>query len=88
MLLSKLCAINFNATTFPGGTAVRSSLAKVPCEIIRDDLPYPQAGCPSTSLAALSFLVICERPVGEYIFDAIIDAGSEYQIDIEGFPVD
>jgi sarcosine oxidase gamma subunit len=85
MLLSKVCAINFGAAAFPSASVVRSALAKVPCEIIRDDLPYTSGGAPS---ATLSYLIMCDRPAGEYIFDSLIDAGGEYNIDIDGFSFD
>jgi heterotetrameric sarcosine oxidase gamma subunit len=88
MLLSKVCAINFGAAAFPCGRAVRSSLAKVPCEIIRDDLPHTPADGSSGSPPAPSYLIICDRPVGAYIFDALLDAGGEYNIDTAGFSFD
>jgi heterotetrameric sarcosine oxidase gamma subunit len=93
-LLAKVCAINFAAMAFPNGRAVRSSLAKVPCEIVRDDLALSgnstsiSGGAAPRSASALSYLIICERPVGQYIFDAIMDAGSEFKIDIDGFSFD
>jgi len=92
-VLSKLCAINFGGAAFPHGCALRSSVAKVPCAIVRDDLPAPPgdahaAGGASPGSAALAYLLICDRPVGQYIFDAILDAGSEYKIGIGGFAFD
>lgn len=83
--LSKICAINFGTAAFPHGRAVRSSLAKVPCQIIRDDLPRTPADGPPTSAEVLSYLVISDRPAGAYIFDALLDAGAEYNIDGDGF---
>lgn len=95
MLLSKVCAINFAAAAFPDGRALRSSLAKVPCEIVRDDIPLPghiihpsESAAAPQSAAALSYLIICDRPVGQYIFDVLMDAGSEFKIDIGGFSFD
>jgi heterotetrameric sarcosine oxidase gamma subunit len=84
-LLSKVCALNLGAAAFPDGRATRSSLAKVPCEIIRDDQSSTRGIEQSSSPATPSYLIMCDRPVGEYIFDALIDAGSEYKIDIDGF---
>ena len=93
MLLSKVCAINFGTAAFPNGRAVRSSLAKVPCEVIRDDLTSTPgntaSGIPSDSTGStLSYLIICEQQIGQYIFETLIDAGSEYSIDVEGFSFD
>jgi heterotetrameric sarcosine oxidase gamma subunit len=87
-LLSKVCAINFAAAAFPCGNATRSSLARVPCEIIRDDLPVALGCHRSTSPATVSYLIMCDRPAGQYIFDALVDAGSEFKIDIDGFSFD
>jgi heterotetrameric sarcosine oxidase gamma subunit len=93
MMLSKVCAVNFGAAAFPHGAAVRSSLAKVPCEIIRDDLAsMPKdtvSGISSDSTASiLSYLIIFERQIGQYICETLIDAGSEYSIDVDGFSFD
>jgi hypothetical protein len=30
---------------------------------------------------------MCERSAGQYLFDALLDAGQEFGIDIEGFAV-
>jgi sarcosine oxidase gamma subunit len=88
MLLSKVCALDFRVGSFPCGRAVRSSLAKVPCEIIRDDLPYAPSNGPFTSTVTLSYLIICDWPVGQYIFETLVDAGREYDIDVDGFVFD
>ncbi len=93
MLLSKVCAMNFGAAAFPDGAAVRSSLAKVPCEIVRDDLAGMRkdtvSGIPPDSTASiLSYLIIAERHIGQYIFETLIDAGSEYSLDVDGFSFD
>jgi heterotetrameric sarcosine oxidase gamma subunit len=88
MLLSKVCAINFGAAAFANGGAVRSSLAKVPCEIVRDDLTAASAVPPDSTASTLSYLIICERQIGQYIFETLIDAGSEYSIDVDGSSFD
>jgi len=33
-----------------------------------------------------SYLLHCERSSGQYFFDALLDAGQEFGIDIGGFP--
>jgi heterotetrameric sarcosine oxidase gamma subunit len=84
MLLSKICGINLGAASFPCGRVVRSSLAKVTCEIARDDLPSTPGGS-FASTTVLSYLIVCDRPAGAYLFDALLDAGREYRIDVDGF---
>jgi heterotetrameric sarcosine oxidase gamma subunit len=88
MLLSKVCAINFGSAEFPNGDALRSSLAKVPCEIVRDDITIVSAISSHSTASTPSYLIICERQIGEYIFETLIDAGSEYSIDVDGFSFD
>jgi glycine cleavage system aminomethyltransferase T len=43
-------------------------------DVVRDD----QDG-------VLSYLLHCERSSGQYLFDALIDAGDEFGIEVEGF---
>ena len=73
-VLSKLCAIDLSDTITPDGAAFRSSVAKLVTDVIRDD----QAG-------ARSYLLHCERSSGQYLFDALLDAGEEFGIDFAGF---
>jgi glycine cleavage system aminomethyltransferase T len=49
-------------------------VAKLVTDVIRDD----QAG-------ARSYLLHCERSSGQYLFDALLDAGEEFGIDVAGF---
>lgn len=46
--------------------------------MIRDD----QQG---TAGPVRSYLLHCERSCGQYLFDALLDAGAEFGIDIDGF---
>jgi hypothetical protein len=88
-LLAKLCAINFSPAAFPHGRAVRSSAARVPCTIVRDDLAGshdPSASTPSPLI--LSYLLMAERQAGQYLFDSLMDAGSEYHLAPDGFSFD
>lgn len=85
-LLSKLCAIDLESASFPDLRALRSSVAKVPCDIVRHDIEYPSpASAQNHTTTLLSYLLLCDRPAGQYIFDVLIDAGQEYKIDIGGF---
>jgi len=73
-LLSKLCAIDLADAVTPNGSAFRSSVAKVAADVIRDDVGDDR-----------SYLLHCERSSGQYFFDALLDAGQEFGIEVEGF---
>lgn len=73
-VLAKVCAIDLADRTTPDGRAFRSSVAKLATDIVRDD----RDGTPS-------YLLHCERSSGQYLFDALLDAGAEFGIDIDGF---
>ena len=65
MLLAKICALDLDSA--PDGSALRSSVAKVNAEIVRDD-----AG------GQRSYLLVCERSYGRFLTEAINDAGGEF----------
>ncbi len=73
-LLAKVCAIDFSEAVTPNGAAFRSSVAKLVTDVVRDDLDGER-----------SYLLHCERSSGQYLFDALIDAGNEYDIEVDGF---
>jgi heterotetrameric sarcosine oxidase gamma subunit len=73
-LLSKVCAVDLTESMAPNGAAFRSSVARLVTDVVRDDTD----GVPS-------FLLHCERSSGQYLFDAILDAGAEFGIDVDGF---
>lgn len=64
-LLAKVCALDLDAA--PNGSALRSSVAKVTTEIVRDDA----GGRPS-------YLLACDRSYGRYLTAAITDTGAEF----------
>lgn len=72
-VLAKVCAINLADEVTPDGTAFRSSVARVVTDVVRDDRGAP------------SYLLHCERSYGQYLFDALLDAGAEFGIDTDGF---
>ena len=84
-VLSKLCGINFADTTTPDDTALRTSVARLVAEVIRNDLAEPSAAATDRGRLARSYLIMCERSAGQYLFDTLLDAGQEFGIDIEGF---
>ncbi|MGH3450940.1 MAG: glycine cleavage T C-terminal barrel domain-containing protein, partial [Haloechinothrix sp.] len=74
-LLSKVCGVELSDTFTPDGAALRTSVAKLVTDVIRID----HDGLPG-------YLLHCERSSGQYLFDALLDAGSEFDIDIDGCP--
>ncbi|MDQ3619763.1 MAG: hypothetical protein M3391_06480 [Actinomycetota bacterium] len=73
-LLEKVCAINLCEQITPNGAAFRSSVARVVTDIVRDD-----------SNGERSYLLHFERSYGQYLFDALLDAGREFNVDVDGF---
>ena len=73
-LLAKVCAIDFADGVTPNGAAFRSSVAKLVTDVVRDDRD-----------GEISYLLHCEWSSGQYLFDALIDAGDEFGIEVDGF---
>jgi heterotetrameric sarcosine oxidase gamma subunit len=73
-VLAKLCAGDFSDDLVPDGAALRTAVAAVATDVIRDDLD-----------GARSYLLHCERSVGQYLFDTILQAGAEFGINVDGF---
>ena len=73
-LLAKVCAIDFADEVTPNETAFRSSVAKLVTDVVRDD-----------NGGSRSYMLHCERYSGQYLFDALIDAGDEFGIEVDGF---
>ena len=73
-LLAKVCGIDLSEGVTPDGAAFRSSVAKLVTDVVRDDLDGER-----------SYLLHCERSAGQYLFDALIDAGDEFGIEVGGF---
>ncbi|WP_027944578.1 2Fe-2S iron-sulfur cluster-binding protein [Amycolatopsis taiwanensis] len=70
--LAKVCAIDLADDFTPDGAALRTSVAKLVTDVIRLD----RDGIPS-------YLLHCERSSGQYLFDALLDAGAEFGIDLD-----
>jgi sarcosine oxidase, subunit gamma len=77
-LLAKLCGIDLSDDITPDGAAFRTSVAALATDVIRDDL-VGAAG------RTRSYLLHCERSSGQYLFDAMLRAGAEFGIKIDGF---
>jgi hypothetical protein len=58
----------------PDGSALRSSVAGVATDLIRDDQP-----------AGPSYLLHCERSSGQYLHDSLLAAGESLGIGVDGF---
>ena len=69
--LEKLCSLDWSDQMTPDGAAASASVAKVNCDLIRDDAD----GTPS-------YLIACDRSYGQYLFDAIVDAGDEFAVGV------
>jgi heterotetrameric sarcosine oxidase gamma subunit len=86
-VMSKLCGIDFSGKTSPDNTALRTSMAGLVVEIVRNDLANRSLGTAGSDTTALSYLMLCERSAGQYLFDILLDAGKEFGMDIEGFGI-
>jgi heterotetrameric sarcosine oxidase gamma subunit len=65
-LLSRVTAVDLDDRLVPNGSALRTSLARVVTDLVRDD----DEGSPS-------FLVHCERSSGRYLQQSLLAAGSD-----------
>jgi heterotetrameric sarcosine oxidase gamma subunit len=72
-LLAKVCAVNLSERATPDLAAFRSSVAKTVTDVVRDDVQGRR-----------SYLLVCDRSVGQYLFDCLLDAGREFGIDEAG----
>jgi sarcosine oxidase, subunit alpha len=75
-LLAKVCSVDRSEQVTPDGAAFRGSAAKLVTDVVRDDRNRER-----------QYLLHCERSSGQYLFDALIDAGDEFGIEVEGFIV-
>jgi heterotetrameric sarcosine oxidase gamma subunit len=79
-VLAKVCAVDLSDAVTPDGAAFRSSVADVASEVVRDDVRGPDG-------TERSYLLQCERSSGQYLFDTFLDAGREFDIEVDGFHV-
>ena len=66
-ILEKVCSLDWSDPMTPDGAVAPASVAKVTGDIARNDV----AGTPS-------YLIFCDRSLGQYLFDVLIDAGDEF----------
>ena len=74
-VLNKICGIDLHDASTPDVAALRTSVAGLATDLIRDDGPAP---------AEPSYLLHVERSSGQYLFDVVLDAGAEYGIEVTG----
>jgi heterotetrameric sarcosine oxidase gamma subunit len=77
-LLARLCGADLEDDMAPDGAALRSGVAGVATDIIRDDTVIDGAAVPS-------YLLHCERSSGQYLFGALVSAGESLGIGVDGF---
>jgi heterotetrameric sarcosine oxidase gamma subunit len=73
-VLAAVCGIDLSEANTPDGVAFRSPVAALATDVIRDDV----AG-------VRSYLLHCERSSGQYLFDALLTAGLDFGIEVDGF---
>ncbi len=69
-VLEKICSLDWADEMTPDGAVVSASVAKVVCDIVRHDV------------GVRSYLIACDRSFGQYLFDAIVDAGAEHALTV------
>jgi sarcosine oxidase, subunit gamma len=86
-VMSKLCAIDFGDRASPDNTALRTSMAGLVVEIVRNDLANRSHDAAGPDATLRSYVVLCERSAGQHLFNILLDAGQEFGIDVEGFGI-
>jgi len=72
-LLAKVCAIDLHDDTTPDGAALRTSVAELVTDLVRED-----------DGGIRSYWLHCEWSSGQYLFDALSAAGKEFAIEVDG----
>ncbi|WP_419944614.1 hypothetical protein [Candidatus Poriferisodalis sp.] len=70
-MLEKVCGIDWGDHMTPDGAVLSASVALTTCDLARNDVN----GTPS-------YLIFCDRSFGQYLFDALIDAGDEFGLTV------
>ena len=69
-VLEKVCSLDFSDSMTPDGAVTTASVAKVICDLIRDEV----GGTPS-------YLIACDRSLGDWLVGALLDACDEFESD-------
>lgn len=75
-LLATVCAFDLSDRRVPDGACLRTSVAGVVTDVVRDD----QGGQPS-------WLLHCERSAGAYLAGQLVDVGRPLGLEIDGLPM-
>ena len=70
-MLEKVCSLDWSDAMTPDGAVTSASVAKVTCDVVRNDVD-----------ATRSYLIFCDRSFGQYLFDALMDAGEEFDLSV------
>ncbi len=73
-VLAAVCGVDLSDDITPDGAAFRTSVAAVATDVIRDD-----------TAGVRSYLLHCERSSGQYLFSALLSAGRDFGVEIDGF---
>jgi sarcosine oxidase subunit alpha len=69
--LEKVCSLDWSDAMMPDGAVTSASVAMVTCDLIRSDVD-----------STPSYLILCDRSFGQYLFDALMDAGDEFDLSV------
>ena len=78
-LLELVCNLDWSDRMTPNGAVVSASVAKVTCDIIRQDVPAA-GGNGEGGGAVRSYRLACDRSFAQYLFDVLLDVGAEFGI--------
>ena len=70
-MLEKVCGIDWGDHMTPDGAVVSASVALTTCDLACNDVDDTR-----------SYLIFCDRSFGQYLFDALIDAGNEFGLTV------
>lgn len=70
-VLEKVCSLDWSDDMTPDGAAASATVARVVCDIVRNDVS-----------GVRSYLIACDRSFGQYLFDALVDAGWEFALTV------
>ena len=65
--MEKVCNLDFSDSMTPDGACAGASVAKVGCDVIRNDVE-----------GVRSSRILCDRSFGQYLYDALIDSAAEF----------
>ncbi|HKD87690.1 MAG TPA: hypothetical protein VKB62_04105 [Streptosporangiaceae bacterium] len=73
-VLARICGIDLSDEITPDGAAFRTAVGSLATDTVRDDVSGTR-----------SYLLHCERSSGDYLFRALLRAGADFGIEIDGF---